>query len=297
MPALQDLQRKIKSAADLHMVVRTMKALAAVSIRQYEEAVRATDGYHEAVELGLRALLRHQPLAGHGREAEQTVALVLGSDQGMAGRFNDAVLESVVERLRRDGSEREKCRFWVAGEKAAGGVEELFGRAEERFFLPTSARNITAVVQEVLVRFEHCRGGNACRLLLFHNAPDSKASYQQRCIMLLPPDEDWLRRMAGRRWPGRCLPYHSASREALFAALIGEYLFVSLFRGFASSLAAEHAARLAAMQRAEKNIEELQDDLKARYHTLRQNVITEELFDIISGFEALNLPAGRGGRH
>jgi F-type H+-transporting ATPase subunit gamma len=184
----------------------------------------------------------------------------------------------------------------VAGEKAAGGVEEQFGRVEERFVLPTSASNITAVVQEVLVRFERRRDGHECRLLLFHNASNGKAAYEQRCILLLPPDEDWLRQVAGQPWPGRCQPYYSAPREALFGALISEYLFVSLFRGFAASLAAENAARLAAMQRAEKNIEELQEDLQARYHTLRQNVITEELFDIVSGFEALNRPAGRGGR-
>ena len=75
--------------------------------------------------------------------------------------------------------------------------------------------------------------------------------------------------------------------ETLFSALIGEFLFISLFRAFAASLAAENMARLASMQRAEKNIEEMQDDLTARYHALRQSTITEELFDVITGFEAV----------
>lgn len=295
MPALQELQRKIKSAADLHMVVRTMKALAAVSIRQYEDAVRALDGYYDAVELGLGVVLRGQPLAGRAPAAGTTVALILGSDQGMAGRFNEAMLEYADGWLLSDADIKEKVECWVAGEKVVGGAEERFGRVGAFFSLPTSVQSITATVQEVLVRFEQRRRQGACRLLLFHNRPLAGAAYEQQCTLLMPPDERWLRHMAGQKWPGRCLPMLAAPGELTFPVLISEYLFVTLFRGFATSLAAENAARLAAMQRAEKNIEELQADLQARYHNLRQTVITEELFDIISGFEALGGTRGRTG--
>jgi F-type H+-transporting ATPase subunit gamma len=71
-------------------------------------------------------------------------------------------------------------------------------------------------------------------------------------------------------------------------ALIREYLFISLFRACAESLASENASRLAAMQRAEKNIGELLEDLNRTFHRLRQNSIDEELFDVVSGFEALS---------
>jgi len=71
-------------------------------------------------------------------------------------------------------------------------------------------------------------------------------------------------------------------------ALVREYLFVSLFRACAESLASENASRLAAMQRADKNIDELLDDLNGTFQRLRQSSIDEELFEVISGFEALN---------
>jgi len=71
-------------------------------------------------------------------------------------------------------------------------------------------------------------------------------------------------------------------------ALIREYLFVSIFRACAESLASENASRLAAMQRADKNIDELLDDLTGRFQRLRQSTIDEELFDVTSGFEALS---------
>ncbi len=75
--------------------------------------------------------------------------------------------------------------------------------------------------------------------------------------------------------------------ERLFSALIRQYLFVSLFRGFAESLASENASRLASMQGAERNIEEWLGELNTRFHQQRQMSITEELLDIVAGFEAL----------
>ncbi len=77
------------------------------------------------------------------------------------------------------------------------------------------------------------------------------------------------------------------NKEQTLRALIREYLFVTLFRACAESLASENASRLVAMQRADKNIQELQEDLKRTFHRLRQSDIDEELFDVISGFEAL----------
>ena len=77
------------------------------------------------------------------------------------------------------------------------------------------------------------------------------------------------------------------SGTTTLSALIREYLFISLFRACAESLASENASRLAAMQRAEKNIGELLETLHGNYHRLRQSGIDEELFDVISGYEAL----------
>ena len=74
---------------------------------------------------------------------------------------------------------------------------------------------------------------------------------------------------------------------ATLGAFIRGYLFVSLFRACAESLASENASRLAAMQRADKNISELLGNLNGTFHRLRQSSIDEELFDVIAGFEAL----------
>ena len=99
----EDLQRKIKSARELKSVVRTMKSLAALSILQYERAIRSLADYYHAVELGLAACLREKAAVHTLRNGEKplteplTAAIVFGSDQGLVGQFNDHLAKFVLQ--------------------------------------------------------------------------------------------------------------------------------------------------------------------------------------------------------
>lgn len=105
---------------------------------------------------------------------------------------------------------------------------------------------------------------------------------------LLPLDQQWKEEFLDLTWPTAILPQVAGSKKNTLLALIHEFLFSSLFKACAESLASENASRLLAMQRAEKNIDELVDHLKQQYHQLRQGLIDEELFDVISGFKAIH---------
>ena len=133
------------------------------------------------------------------------------------------------------------------------------------------------------------RGGT---LLLFYNAPEAGARHAARSLQLLPLDEAWRQAHAQRPWPRPALPQVVGGGRSTLAALVGEYLFVSLFRACALSLASENASRLAAMERADQNIAGLLDTLRADYQRQRQDRIDEELFDVVAGFEALGGSAG-----
>jgi F-type H+-transporting ATPase subunit gamma len=78
------------------------------------------------------------------------------------------------------------------------------------------------------------------------------------------------------------------SQDEMFTHLLHQHLFVSFYRAFAQSMAGENAARLIAMQAAEKNILEMEEELLALFREQRQASITNELLDIVSGFEALS---------
>ena len=107
---------------------------------------------------------------------------------------------------------------------------------------------------------------------------------------LLPLDASWAEGLAKVRWPTMSLPEVMGGGDGTLRALIREYLFISLFRACAESLASENASRLAAMQRADNNIDKLLEDLDGTFHRLRQSGTDEELFDVIYGFGALTVP-------
>jgi F-type H+-transporting ATPase subunit gamma len=109
-------------------------------------------------------------------------------------------------------------------------------------------------------------------------------------MQLLPLNRSQLRRHnhEDTSTANRCLPAWSMDTETLCSRLVKQFLFVSLFRACAESLAGENASRIAAMQAAERNIKDRLHDLRADYATRRQTTITEELLDVVTGFEALN---------
>jgi F-type H+-transporting ATPase subunit gamma len=162
------------------------------------------------------------------------------------------------------------------------------------FAVPNDVKAITPLVGQILLETEaRQRRGEVTELHLFHNRPKSAAVYEPVSQRLLPLDEDWRHKLAALPWPTGNLPEVMGGGTATLRAFIRGYLFVSLFRACAESLASENASRLAAMQRADKNIDELLENLNRTFHGLRQNGIDEELFDVVSGFEALRTKGSR----
>jgi len=284
------LRHKIASAGELESVVRTMKAMAASSIGQYENAVRSLDDYYRTVQLGLVACFRQGALTGAARRAGQREsgpigAVVFGSDQGLVGQFNEVMAEFVVNTLT---SLPGKKTVWAVGERLQSRLADTDLAMGQRFILPNSISAITPLVGQILTEMEVQREtGEVAQVYLFHNCPQSGAIYTPVSQRLLPLDDTWRRDLAVVRWPDGSLPEVMNGGEQTLPALVREYLFVSLFRACAESLASENASRLAAMQRAEKNIDELLENLNRTFHRLRQSGIDEELFDVVSGFEAL----------
>ncbi len=286
------LRRKIDGAGDLQSVVRTMKALAASSIGQYEQSVRALGDYYRTVELGLGACLRESgpasltPSQKKATGAGMIGAVVFGSDQGLVGQFNDIVADDTVKTL---AALPGQSVVWAVGERIHARLEDAGLSMVGLFAVPNSVKAITPLVGQVLVESEtHHNQGQFSELYLFYNRPQSGAMYAPVSQRLLPLDENWRRKLVELSWPTASLPEVMAGDTATLRALIREYLFVSLFRACAESLASENASRLAAMQRADKNIDELLEDLNRTFHRLRQSGIDEELFDVLSGVEALS---------
>jgi F-type H+-transporting ATPase subunit gamma len=288
--SVASLRHKIASAGELESVVRTMKAMAAASIGQYENAVRSLDEYYRAVQLGLVACFRQAELTDvamrrQQREAGAIGVVVFGSDQGLVGQFNEVMVDFVVSTLTKLPGTK---MIWAVGERIQSRLAETELPALQQFTLPNSIGAITALVGQILIEIELQREKDKIsQVYIFHNRPKTGAIYKPVSQQLLPLDAVWRHNLAKTAWPTQNWPEVMQGNEQTLPALIREYLFVSIFRACAESLASENASRLAAMQRAERNIDELQEDLHRTFHRLRQSGIDEELFDVVSGFEAL----------
>jgi F-type H+-transporting ATPase subunit gamma len=261
-----------------------MKALAATSVRQYEKAAESLDDYYHTVELGLSVVLSSEfeiPVAGGTVKHKPQMQVIFGSDHGLAGRFNEQIVNYALEQHDQPDSiilaigEQVINRLRAAGAATAGDLH-----------LPGSIKAITPFVQKLLEEIERLRlTEDVEKVMLYFNRPRA-GGFSPVVETMLPVDLDSLRETR-LKWQSRSLPTFTMSSGKLLSALLRQYFIVTLYRACALSLAAENASRLAAMQAAEKNINERLDQLKVAYQHERQAAITEELLDIISGFRAV----------
>jgi F-type H+-transporting ATPase subunit gamma len=291
MQTLEKLRRKIDVAEELQTIVRTMKTLAMVNIRHYEQAVVSLADYNRTIEMGLQVVLRSEagevltrPLPTDGSLG----AIIFGSDQGLCGRFNEQIAAYALATMDTLAPQPIHRLVMSVGGRGRARLEEARQPVDIFFPCPTSLSGITPLVQEILLQIEAWQSQQEIsRIMLFYNRPRAGLSYHPQTVHLLPLNREWLQHLAAKPWPSRVLPTYSMNREQLFSALIRQYLFVSLYRAFAESAASENASRLTSLQAAERNIEESLDDFQAQYHHQRQDSITAEILDIVAGFEAL----------
>ena len=291
MQTLESLKERIGTVELLQSVVRTMKTLAAVSIRQHEKAIESLADYSMVIELGLSIVLREgihekfeKPLFTDGNLG----AIVIGSDQGLCGRFNEQIVAHTLEKLALIEPMESRRILVCVGTRAHMHLAESGEKVEECLSAPVSTTGIIPTVQRILLTIEEWQARlNLNRIIIFYNHFLNGASYRPELLHLMPIDRTWLRNLAVRPWQGKTIPTFTMDRDRLFTLMIRQSLFISLYRAFAESMASENAARLASMQAAERNIGEKLDELNFHFRDLRQSTITEELLDIVSGFETL----------
>jgi F-type H+-transporting ATPase subunit gamma len=292
MESLEALRRRIESAQDLHGIVRTMKALAAANIRQYERAVEAVGVYNRTVDAGLRIALRDQSVAAgetNPKRASRLGAIIFGTDQGMCGQFNEQIVSFALEDILQNRGGTRESILLVIGIRTAARVQEANWNYQNVLSVPNSVVGIPGIVQSLLLQVNTWReSGQVDRVMVYNNQPISGSSYQSSGIQLIPVDTTRFQNPKQELCTSRSIPQYSMERSRLLSALIRQYLFVQLYRACADSLASENTSRLLTMQTAEKNIDERIDELNISYHNRRQEAITGELLDVVSGFEVLS---------
>ncbi|BBB91869.1 ATP synthase gamma chain, sodium ion specific [Methylomusa anaerophila] len=273
---------------ELQSVVDTMKALAVVNIGIYEKVDQSLSEYYRTIELGLIGILRqYRPVLlspGYRQAAGGVGIVIFGSDQGMVGQFNDSLASLIMDKW---GPTNGNISVWAVGERITLKIQDKLA-IEKQYRVPDSANGIVSLIGSIVLDIDRKRQTGAIhQLSIFYNKPLAGTGYQPTVQQLLPIDLQWLAGLEEQPWPTNKLPQVVQEHNEAFQLFIREYLFISLCRVCTGSLVSENIGRLASMQRATKNIDDLLAQLRGIYNEERQSSITEELFDLVFGFDAL----------
>ncbi len=292
MPSLKDIRRRIDSVHKTQQITSAMRMVAAAKLRRADQAIRAARPYAERMRATLGEVAKAQADAGHplleARETVKTVeVVVITSDRGLAGAFNASALKEanqVVEDRERAGAE---ISLTLVGNKA----RDFFRRRRpQQIRLATEVGNrveyalAADVAKQVAFRYAT---GDVDEVVLVFNEFVSTMNQQPGSSTLLPfaPPAD----ESAEGDEEEVLPYEiEPSPEKLLAVLVPKAIEVEVFRALLENQAGEHAARMAAMESATRNTEELIDRLTLDYNRARQAAITRELVEIVTGAQALD---------
>ncbi len=289
---LERLTRRTETMQSIRGIVRTMKTMAAINAAPYEQAARAIDAWRDTVLDGLHAFLHlNGPLVQDNPPEARSILVVMGSDHGLCGNYNEVIAAQAQRHAPPDQQVRILC-VGAQMEDALFGV----GLEPEATLLPAAnVGGLNRLADELVTRLEAMRGDDRVTLIYIKRAAHGRQ--EPVGLPLLPLDADMLRELAARPWNSRSLPHFSLPAPVLLAALVRNLLFATVHRAAAEALMTENAARLARMQQAEQSVDERLEDLHAQTRSVRQSEITTELLDVIVGFEALKARNKRKAAH
>jgi F-type H+-transporting ATPase subunit gamma len=284
MAKTQDIKRRIRSVRNTMQLTKAMKMVAASKLRRSQDRILRARPYSVRVHAVLRSLAAradpesHPLLQVHGDRKLELV--VFTADKGLCGAFNSGVIR-LAETFARGNAER-SLSFNCVGKKARDyfarrGVRIV--RAEADAFRIVEFATAKRIAEDLIQRYV---GGELDAIHLVYN--EFKSAIQARPVVerLLPIEPEEL-------GPDQTSEeyIHEPSADELYAALLPHYVENRVFHAMLESAAAEHAARMAAMDAASKNAAELIDSLTLTMNRVRQASITTEIIEVVSGAQAL----------
>jgi F-type H+-transporting ATPase subunit gamma len=286
VPNLKDIKRRIRSVKKTQQITRAMRMVAGAKLRRAQNAVTQARPYAERMRATLAEVARLQqdavhPLLAQRPQTRRVELVVITSNRGLCGAFNANVLrftDRLVAARLREGVE---VKITCVGRKAV----EFFGRRRpaqrgERYAFEgwASYANAVALATAVSERFV---SGAVDEVVLIFSEFVSAMTQTPRSVRLLPAAPETASSEAPQ--PIEIEP----DAEKLLALLVPKALEVEIFSALLENQAGEHAARMAAMENATRNTEELIRSLTLKFNRARQAAITKELMEIVSGAEAL----------
>ncbi len=288
--SLEKLERKIKTTRELREIVSTMKLLSSVSILQYEQAGATLKKYRRNLYTAFQALIIKSglPRITPTKTSPKYLMILVGSDNGMVGKFNHEIIKATRQFLRQKGISPQQVQFIVVGKRLNMLVTQSKWPIYARYALSNSVKIVNTLAESIILNINTAMNRekiNHINVLFHQHVKNKPVSLENRQI--LPVNTKNLQNLKNKPWATNNIPLITLSPEKMFSALVREMLLINFSGLLNHSLAAEHWTRMTNMQNAEKNIDENLAELDKQYQQKRQEQITEELIDVVSGAAAL----------
>ncbi|MDO6824324.1 F0F1 ATP synthase subunit gamma [Marinobacter sp. 1_MG-2023] len=284
---LETLSRHSNTLTSIRGIVHTMKTLSAINATPYEHAARSIEAYHQTILQGFEAFAyRTGEIHLRQVEALEHLFIVFGSDHGLCGNYNEILAAVVRQNSQLQASS--KHRLLCIGAQMNDALDDQGLTPDAVLLPPASADGIGRLAGDIVTRIDRFSRGQPLYQLGVTLAFTQRGEHGARepvTLRLLPLEPGLLQRE--KYWNSRSLPDYTMEAEALLSSLIRSHIFASVFRASAEAMVTENAARLALMQQAEQSVDERIEDVKGELRSVRQTEITNELMDVIIGFEAL----------
>nr|MBI3614356.1 ATP synthase F1 subunit gamma [Nitrospirota bacterium] len=291
MPSLQSLRRKIAAFKNTQKITKAMKMVAAAKLKRSQDRILAARPYAHKMRGVLGNLSRRVNRAAHPllqkRDGKKIEVLVITSDRGLCGGFNGNIVRKSAEFLRQCEARGVQVNLSIVGRKGRDYFRRRTWPIRQEWtgiFDKLSFEHAIDIGGDLT---DHFVKGTFDELYVVYN--EFKSAIQQRVIVekLFPVDaeaEFGATQVEGAT--GGSYLYEPDETE-LLNALVPKHFQIQTFRILLESAAAEHGARMAAMDGATRNAGQLIKKVTLYYNKTRQAAITKELMDIVGGAEAL----------
>lgn len=293
MPSLKEIRARIDSTKNTQQITRAMKLVSAAKLRKAQHQIVNMRPYAHTLlrliaDIAATERVSHPLMTPH-EQVKSVLVVVLTSDRGLCGAFNGQIQKFTDYWIKNQSKNYEKVDFMFIGRRAAdyfsrrgiSGVETM-----TRLDKDVSYQLASGIADKMMKNY---LSGHYDEVKLIYNEFKSAISQKVVAETLLPIDltkatlNDTDSKVAGFSNDMIFEP----SAEKVIDQLLVKHFGVQVYRCLCESVAAEHGARMSAMENATNNAKEVVNKLTLTYNKLRQEKITTELIEIVSGAEAL----------
>ena len=286
MPTLLDFRRRIRSVKNTQQITRAMKFVAAARLRRAQEAALAARPYAQELARVLRSTMARLDSPQHPllarRPEERILVIVLSGERGLAGAYNANILKRAAEFLR--SKQGKKIVVIPIGKKGRDALRKA-GMEFAGEYVNVLARVDLGIAREIanLVTELYSREAIDAVYTVFSEFKNVLAPVLVTEKLLPIEKIEESEETAGERAASQIDYLYEQPETQILGRLLPRYVETQILRIMLESSAAEHAARMTAMEAATKNAGEVIDALTLHMNKVRQAAITKEIIEIVSG--------------